>query len=134
MFSGNGYRWGMAQLDPRAELRAAFAAADNEGTAALNLVLVAGAVVIVSAVALTAATGLAGVLATLTVWLLTLAAIALWLAPHLTAVHASAADTQRRQQNEREAERRRAIALLLEETTGSPEQQRRAAEILAEDD
>jgi len=134
MFSGNGYRWGMAQLDPRAELRAAFAAADNEGTAALNLVLVAGAVVIVSAVALTAATGLAGVLATLTVWLVTLAAIGLWLGPHLTAVHASAADTQRRQQNEREAERRRAIALLLEETTGSPEQQRRAAEILAEDD
>lgn len=134
MFSGNGYRWGMAQLDPRAELRAAFAAADNEGTAALNLVLVAGAVVIISAVALTAATGLAGVLVALTVWLLTLAAIALWLAPHLTAEHASAADTQRRQQNEREAERRRAIALLLEETTGSPEQQRRAAEILAEDD
>lgn len=121
-------------VELRADLKAAFAAADRDGTAALNLVLVGGAMVIVSAVTLTATSGLAAILAAAVVWVLTLGAIGLWLAPHMAEIRAAAAESERHRQHDQLEERRRAIALLLEETTGSPSQRRRAADLLIEDD
>lgn len=110
------------------EARVAFAAADREGTAALNTLIVGGALVIASSVALVAVGGLAGVLFWLLVWLAGIASVALWLSPYLGMVRERRRTRLLVQHAVLEASRQRAVDLLLADAT--PDDKRRAAAVI----
>jgi len=107
------------------EVRIAFGAADRDGTAALNVVILGGAVTIASSVTLVAVGGVAGVLLWALVWLAAVAALALWLSPHLGAASERRRTRALVQGAVLEAARQRAVDLVLADTT--PDAERRAA-------
>lgn len=113
------------------DIRLAASAADRDGTAALNTLLFGGALMIASSVALVAVGGVAGVLLWAFVWLLGLASVALWLAPHLTVVRRWRHDQAAHRRALLTTARQRAVDLLLSDEV-STETQRAAAHLLAE--
>jgi hypothetical protein len=113
------------------EIRLAAAAADRDGTAALNTLVFGGALMIASSVALVAVGGFAGVFVWALVWLLGLASFAVWLAPHVTAVRRWQHDQAARQRVLLATARERAVDLLLNDDV-STETRRAAAHLLAE--
>ena len=106
----------------------AFAAADREGTAALNTLILGGALAIASSVVLVAVGGLAGVLLWALVWLAGVASVALWLSPHLRIAREGRRTRALVHHAVLEASRQRAVDLLLAETT--PDDERRAAAVI----
>ena len=113
------------------ELRLAATAADRDGTAALNTLVFGGTLMIASSVVLVAVGGVAGVLLWALVWLLGLASVAVWLAPHVTAVRRWRHDQTARQRALLATARERAVDLLLSDNV-SAETRRAAAHLLAE--
>ena len=113
------------------EIRLAAAAADRDGTAALNTLVFGGTLMIASSVALVAVGGIAGVFLWAFVWLLGLASVAAWLAPHVTAVRRWQYDQAARQRVLLATARERAVDLLLSDDV-STETRRAAAHLLAE--
>lgn len=114
-----------------ADLRLAASAADRDGTAALNTLVFGGALLIASSVALVSVGGVAGVLLWAFVWLLGLASVAIWLAPHLTVVRRWRHDQAARERVLLATAQERAVDLLLSEDV-STETRRAAADLLAE--
>lgn len=86
---------------------------------------------IASSVALVAVGGIAGVFLWAFVWLLGLASVAAWLAPHVTAVRRWQYDQSARQRALLATARERAVDLLLTDDV-STETRRAAAHLLAE--
>ena len=86
---------------------------------------------IASSVALVAVGGVAGVFLWALVWLLGLASVAVWLAPHVSAVRRWRRDQAARQRALLVTARERAVDLLLSDDASS-ETQRAAAHLLAE--
>ena len=113
------------------EIRSAAAAADRDGTAALNTLVFGGSLMIASSVALVAVGGVAGVFLWAFVWLLGLTSVAAWLAPHVTAVRRWRYDQATRQRVLLATARERAVDLLLSDDV-SAETRRAAAHLLAE--
>jgi hypothetical protein len=113
------------------DIRMAASAADRDGTAALNTLVLGGALVIASSVALVTVGGVAGVLLWAFVWLFGLASYAVWLAPHLSVVRRWRHDQAARRGVLLTTARERAVDLLLSDDT-STETQRAAAHLLAE--
>ena len=113
------------------EIRSAAAAADRDGTAALNTLVFGGTLLIASSVALVAVGGVAGVFLWAFVWLLGLAAVAAWLAPHVTAVRRWQYDRAAQQRLLLSTARERAVDLLLSDDV-STETRRAAANLLEE--
>ena len=113
------------------EIRSAAAAADRDGTAALNTLVFGGSLMIASSVALVAVGGVAGVFLWAFVWLLGLTSVAAWLAPHVTAVRRWRYDQATRQRVLLATARERAVDLLLSDDI-SAETRRAAAHLLAE--
>ena len=86
---------------------------------------------IASSVALVAVGGVAGVFLWAFVWLLGLASVAAWLAPHITTVRRWQHDQAARQRSLLATARERAVDLLLSDDV-SAETRRAAAYLLAE--
>ena len=115
----------------KTDIRVAASVADRDGTAALNTLVFGGALMLTSSVALVAVGGVAGVLLWAFVWVLGLAAVAVWLAPHLNVVRRWRRDQAAHQRALLATARERAIDLLLSDDV-STETQRAAAHLLAE--
>jgi len=113
------------------ELRLAASVADRDGTAALNTLVYGGTLMIASAVALVAVGGIAGVFLWAIVWLLGLASVAVWLAPHVAAARRWQYDRAAQQRVLLSTARERAVDLLLSDDV-SAETRRAAANLLAE--
>jgi hypothetical protein len=113
------------------EIRLAASSADRDGTAALNTLVLGGTLMIASSVALVAVGGFAGVILWGLVWLLGVASIAVWLAPHISAVRRWRRDQATRQRVLLAIARERAVDLLLNDDVPT-ETRRAAAHLLAE--
>lgn len=110
------------------DIRLAASAADRDGTAALNTLVFGGILMIASSVALVAVGGAAGVFMWAFVWFIGLACVAVWLAPHVTAVRRWRYDQAARQRVLLATARERAVDILLSDDV--PRETRRAAAYL----
>ena len=115
------------------DARVAFAAADRDGTAALNAWVFGGVVAIASSVTLVAAGGFTGVLLWALVWLAAFGAVALWLSPYLRMARERRIARAVAHRSALESSRQLAVEILLAETT-SDDERRAAAAILMEND
>ena len=115
------------------DARVAFVAADRDGTAALNALVLGGMMVIASSVVLVGAGGFAGVLLWALVWFSVFGAVALWLAPYLRMARERRVARVVAHRAVVETSRQLAVEVLLAETT-SDEERRAAAALLVGDD
>lgn len=115
------------------DARVAFAAADRDGTAALNAWVFGGVVAIASSVTLVAAGGFTGVLLWALVWLAAFGAVALWLSPYLRMARDRRVARVLAHRAVLENSRQRAVQVLLAETA-SDDERRTAAALLIGDD
>lgn len=115
------------------DARVAFVAADRDGTAALNALVLGGLMVIASSVTLVGAGGFTGVLLWALVWFAVFGAVALWLSPHLRMARERRVASMVAHRVVLEASRQLAVEVLLAETT-SDDERRAAASLLVGND
>lgn len=111
-----------------ATIREAAVDADREGTAALNGLVLAGALMVASSVTLVSVGGPAGVLLWALIWAIAAGGVAVWLGPHLHRVRSWDAQQAEHRRALLDSVRLRAVDLLLRDDT--PERERRAAAAL----
>ncbi|MGB9358615.1 MAG: hypothetical protein WCC01_08665 [Acidimicrobiia bacterium] len=114
------------------DARVALAAADRDGTAALNALVLGGMVAIGSSVTLVGAGGFAGVLLWALVWLAVVGAVCLWISPHLKVARDRRLARVVAHRAALEASRELAVEVLLAETA-SDDERRAAAALLVGD-
>jgi len=114
-----------------AAIREAAGNADRDGTAALNGLVLAGALMVASSVTLVSVGGPAGVLLWALIWAMAAGGVALWLGPHLRRVRSWNAEQAEHRRAFLDSARMRAVDLLLRDDT--PERQRRAAAVLLDE-
>lgn len=115
------------------DARVAFAAADRDGTAALNAWILGGGVAIASSVTLVAAGGLTGLLLWGLVWFAAFGAVALWLSPYLRAARDRRVARALAHRSILESMRQRAVDVLLAETASDDERRTAAAVLIGTD-
>jgi hypothetical protein len=111
-----------------ATIRDAAGDADRDGTAALNGLVLAGALMVTSSVTLVSVGGPEGVLLWALIWAIAAGGVAVWLAPHLRRVRSWNIEQAEHRRAFLDIARQRAVDLLLRDDT--PERERRAAAAL----
>lgn len=102
--------------------------ADRDGTAALNGLVLAGALMVASSVTLVSVGGPAGMLLWALIWAIAAGGVAVWLAPHLLRVRSWNIEQAEHRRTILDIARQRAVDLLLGDDT--LERERRAAAAL----
>jgi len=115
------------------DARVAFVAADRDGTAALNALILGGMMVIASSVMLVGAGGLTGVLLWALVWFAVFGAVALWLSPYLRVARERRVAGVVAHRAVLETSRQLAVEVLLAETTSDDERRAAAALLVGND-
>ncbi len=115
------------------DARVAFVAADRDGTAALNALVLGGMMVIASSVMLVGAGGFTGVLLWALVWFAVFGAVALWLSPYLRMARERRVASVIAHRVVLETSRQLAVEALLTETTSDDERRAAAALLVGND-
>ena len=115
------------------DARVAFVAADRDGTAALNALVLGGMMVIASSVVLVGAGGFTGVLLWALVWFAVFGAVALWLSPYLRMARERRVARVVAHRAVLETSRQLAVEVLLAETTSDDERRAAAALLVGND-